>query len=69
MFRVAREEHIWAQVFTRKLFPWWCQVFLFVHPFHLHVQYHMEELGIFLWRVTGIELWSERKSNMCEKEN
>lgn len=69
MFLVAGEKHVGAQVFTGELLPWRRQVFLFVYCFNLHVQYHMEQLGILLRRITGIELWSERKIKMYQKEN
>lgn len=69
MLLVAGEENVGTEVFTGELLPRWRQVFLLVHPLHLNVQYHMEELGILLGRVTSIQLWSERRNSMNGKEN
>lgn len=68
MFLVAGKEHIRAEIFTGELLPRWCQVFLLVHPLHLHIQYHMEQLGIFLGRVACVQLWPERKDGVCHNE-
>lgn len=64
MLLVAGEEHAGVQIFTGELLPRWRQVFLLIHPLHLQVHYHMEELRILLRRVASIQLWSERK-NVC----
>ena len=69
MLLMTGEQHIRVQVFTGKLLPWRCQVFLLVHSFYLHIEYHMKQLGILLRRVTGIKFWSERKNKVCGKEN
>lgn len=61
MLLMAGEEHVGAEVFTGELLPRWRQIFLLVNPLHLNIQYHVEKLGIFLRRVTCIQLWSERK--------
>lgn len=66
MLLMAGKEHIRVEVFTGELLPRRRQVFLLVHPLHLHLQYHMEKLGIFLRRVTCIQLWSERKDYVYE---
>lgn len=68
MLLVAGEEHVGAEVFTGELLPRRRQVFLLVHPLHLHVQYHMEKLGVLLRRVARIQLWSERKHCVYEKD-
>lgn len=56
---VAGEEHVGVEVFNGELLPRRRQVLLLVHPLHLHIQYHMEKLGILLRRVACIQLWSE----------
>ena len=61
MLLMAREKHVGAEVFTGELLPRRRQIFLLVNPLHLHIQYHMEKLRVFLRRVTCIQLWSERK--------
>lgn len=65
MLLVAGKEHIRAEVFTGELLPRGRQVFLLVHPLHLHIQYHMEQLGIFLRRVACVQLWSETEGVVC----
>lgn len=62
MFFMAGKQHSGTEVFARELFPRWRQVFLFVHPLHLHIQYHMEKLRIFIRRVASIQLWSEGRN-------
>lgn len=69
MLLVAGEEHVGAEIFTGELLPRRRQVFLLVYLLHLHIQYHMEKLGILLRRVTCIQLWSERKNWVYEKKN
>lgn len=61
MLFMAGKQHGGTEIFARELLPRWRQVFLFVHTLHLHVQYHMEKLRIFIRRVAGIQLWSEGK--------
>lgn len=59
MLLVAGEQNIGAEVFAGELLPRRRQVFLLVHTFHLHVQYDVEELRVFLRRVTRIQVRSE----------
>lgn len=61
MFFMARKQHGGTEIFARELLPRWCQVFRFVHPLHLHIQYHMEKLRIFIRRIASIQLWPEGK--------
>lgn len=69
MLLVAGEEHVGAEVFTGELLPRRRQVFLLVHPLHLHLQNHVEKLGVLLRRVTCIQLWPERKKREHENEH
>lgn len=65
LFLVAGEKHAGTQVFTWKLLPRWCQVFLLVHTFDLHIQDHVEQLWKLLRRLPGVKLWSagEKKTD------
>lgn len=61
MLLMAGKEDVRVEVFAGELFPRRRQVFLLVHPLHLHVQYDVEELRILLRGVACIQLWSEEK--------
>lgn len=64
MLLMAGKEHIGAEVFAGELLPRRRQVFLLVHPLHLHVQYDVEKLRVFLRGVACIQLWSEKKKRL-----
>lgn len=64
MLLMAGKENIGAEVFAGELLPRWREVFLLVHALHLHVQYDVEELRIFLRGVACIQLGSGEKKKI-----
>lgn len=65
---VAGEQNTGVEVFAGELLPRRRQVFLLVHTFHLHVQYDVEKLRVFLRGVACIQVRSEKKDCKSVRE-